>query len=176
MKGFCDSLRTELLHEGSHVRVTMVQLPAVNTPQFNWVKSRLSGRAQPVPPIFQPEVAADAIVWAADHDRPEIYLGWPTVRAIAASKVAPLQVDKYLAAYGVDAQQTDQPEPPDRPHNLWEPQDDLSDAGAHGRFSDEASSSSWQFFLSKHRSAVAAAVCAVVGVALAVTMRQAPGS
>ncbi len=88
IQGFCDSLRTELIHDGSQVRLTMVQMPALNTPQFDWVKSRLPRRAQPVPPIFQPEVAAQAIAWAADDDRRELLVGWPTVEAIVGNKIA----------------------------------------------------------------------------------------
>ncbi|HYS27331.1 MAG TPA: SDR family oxidoreductase [Vicinamibacterales bacterium] len=97
VEGFCDSLRSELLHDRSGVRVTMVQLPALNTPQFDWVKSRLPNRAQPVPPIFQPEVAADAIVWAADHPRREYFVGFPTVEAIVGDRVAAGLADRYLA-------------------------------------------------------------------------------
>src|SRR5438094_1601436 len=100
VEGFCDSLRSELLHDDSAVRVTMVQLPALNTPQFDWVKSRLLGRAQPVPPIFQPEVAADAIVWAAHHDRRELYVGFPTGRAIVGNSLAPGFGERNLAHTG----------------------------------------------------------------------------
>ena len=132
IQGFCDSLRCELIHDGSRVRLTMVQMPALNTPQFGWVKSRLPRRPQPVPPIFQPEVAAEAIVWAADHDRRELYVGWPTVKAIVGDKVAPGLLDHYLARHGVERQMTDEPEDPDRPDNLWEPVP--GDHGAHGRF------------------------------------------
>jgi NAD(P)-dependent dehydrogenase (short-subunit alcohol dehydrogenase family) len=151
VEGFCDSLRTELLHQRSRIRVTMVQLPALNTPQFEWVKSRLPGRPQPVPPIFQPEVAARAIVWAAHHDRREIYLGWPTVQAIVGNKLVPGVADRYLARYGYDAQQTAVAEDPDRPHNLWEPVDRDRDMGTHGRFDDRARSWSWAFALDRHR-------------------------
>jgi NAD(P)-dependent dehydrogenase (short-subunit alcohol dehydrogenase family) len=161
IEGFCDSLRAELLHERSGVRVTMVQLPALNTPQFDWVKSRLGARAQPVPPVFQPEVAADAIVWASDRDEPEVYLGWPTVRAVAVNKLVPRLVDRYLARVGYRSQQTGQPEDPDRPHNLRQPLDDRDDAGAHGRFDAHAHASSWQFALRQHRTAVAVAAGAL---------------
>jgi NAD(P)-dependent dehydrogenase (short-subunit alcohol dehydrogenase family) len=167
IEGFCDSLRTELLHERSRIRVTMVQLPAINTPQFNWVKSRLRGRAQPVPPIFQPEVAADAILWAADHHRAEIYLGWPTVKAIVANKILPQRVDKYLATHGYDSQQANEPESENRPHNLYTPLDDAEDAGAHGRFDDQARDFSWQFLFSRYRTPIALAALTLAGVALA---------
>src|SRR5262249_50312901 len=97
LQGFLESLRTELLHEGSNVRVTMVQLPALNTPQFTWSRAKLPHSPQPVPPIFQPEVAADAIVWAASHPRREVMVGWPTVKAIVGNAVAPSVADRYLA-------------------------------------------------------------------------------
>jgi NAD(P)-dependent dehydrogenase (short-subunit alcohol dehydrogenase family) len=170
VQGFCDSLRTELLHDNSHVRLTMVQLPALNTPQFDWVKSRLAGRGQPVPPIFQPEVAADAIVWASTQDRREVYVGSPTVLAIIGNKVAPAVGDWYLARQGYDAQQTNEPEDPDRPHNLWTPVDDDRDYGAHGRFDARARPASWQLWATQHRGGLAAAAfVAAVGMAAAVT-------
>jgi NAD(P)-dependent dehydrogenase (short-subunit alcohol dehydrogenase family) len=101
VQGFCDSLRAELLHDGSRVTLTMVQLPALNTPQFGWVKSRLPNRAQPVPPIFQPEVAADAIVWAADSGRREVWVGLPTVKAIVGDRVAPGPAGSFSRSDGV---------------------------------------------------------------------------
>ncbi|HEV2764676.1 MAG TPA: SDR family oxidoreductase, partial [Pyrinomonadaceae bacterium] len=109
IQGFVDSLRCELIHDGSNVRVTMVQLPAMNTPQFSWVKSRLPNRPQPVPPIYQPEVGAEAVLFAARNDRREMYVGYPTVEAIVGDKVAPAFADKYLAKNAYDAQQTDEP-------------------------------------------------------------------
>jgi NAD(P)-dependent dehydrogenase (short-subunit alcohol dehydrogenase family) len=167
LQGFCDSLRCELLHDRSAVRLTMVQLPAMNTPQFDWVKSRLPRRAQPVPPIFQPEVAADAIVWASEHDRREIYVGGPTVTAIVGNKVAPGFADWYLSRTGFDSQQTDQPERPGRPDNLFHPVDDDRDFGPHGRFGQQAHPRSWQTWLTERRRPMAAA--AIVGVALALS-------
>ncbi len=149
IQGFTDSLRTELLHDGSNVRVTMVQLPALNTPQFNWVKSRLPRRPQPVSPIFQPEVAAEAIVWAAHHNRREVYVGISTVQAIVGDKMAPGLLDRYLARNGFEAQQTDEADDPDRPHNLWEPLP--GDHGAHGRFDHRASDYSLQLWATMHR-------------------------
>src|SRR5262249_7764542 len=119
--GFTESLRTELLHEKSAVRVTMVQMPALNTPQFDWSKSRMPRRAQPVPPIFQPEVAADAIVWAAEHAPRELKVGLPTLVAVLGERVAPAIGDWYLARSGYRSQMTDEPEDPERPHNLWHP-------------------------------------------------------
>ncbi|MEW6332704.1 MAG: SDR family oxidoreductase [Thermodesulfobacteriota bacterium] len=149
IQGFTDSLRTELLHDRSNVRVTMVQMPALNTPQFGWVKSRLPRRAQPVPPIFQPEVAASAVVWAAYNDRRELYVGFPTVKTIVGNKIAPWYADRVLARSGYDSQQHDGPDDPDRPHNLWEPL--KGDHGAHGGFDDRARPRSLQLWLTTHR-------------------------
>jgi NAD(P)-dependent dehydrogenase (short-subunit alcohol dehydrogenase family) len=167
LQGFCDSLRCELLHDTSAVRLTMVQLPAMNTPQFEWVKSRLPRRAQPVPPIYQPEVAADAIVWASEHDRREIFVGGPTVAAIVGNKLAPGVADWYLARTGFDSQQTDEPERPGRPDNLFQPADDQRDFGPHGRFAAQAHPRSWQTWLTERRREIAAA--AMVGAAIALS-------
>jgi NAD(P)-dependent dehydrogenase (short-subunit alcohol dehydrogenase family) len=156
IQGFTESLRCELLHDGSNVRVTMVQLPALNTPQFGWVKSRLPRNAQPVPPIFQPEVAADAIVHAVHHYRPEWYVGWSTVQAIIGNKIAPTLADWYLARTGYEAQQHDGSADPDRPHNLWESVS--GNHGAHGDFGDQARSSSLQVCLDRHRGWILAGV------------------
>jgi NAD(P)-dependent dehydrogenase (short-subunit alcohol dehydrogenase family) len=166
MEGFCDSLRAELLHDDSAVEITMVHLPALNTPQFDWVKSRLPRRAKPVPPIFQPEVAADAILWAAEHPRREYFVGLPTVEAIVGDRVAPGLADRYLARHGYDAQQTSEPEDPQRLHNLWSPVDDSRDFGAHGRFDAAARSSSLELVVSKHHRAFAAAGLAIAAAAL----------
>jgi len=141
--GFFASLRTELLHDGSNVKTTMVQMPALNTPQFGWVKSRLPRKAQPVPPIFQPEVAARAIYYAAHHpERREYYVGFSTVKAIFGNKIAPSFADRYLARDGYDSQQHDGPENPNRPNNLLEPVS--GDHGAHGAFDERASSFSME--------------------------------
>jgi hypothetical protein len=158
LQGFCDSLRCELLHDNSHVHLTHVHLPAINTPQFGWVKSRLPGRPQPVPPIFQPEVAAEAIVWAAGHRRREVWVGAPTVTAIAGNRAAPWLADRYLASNGYEAQQQEVPDDPERPHNLWEPLP--GDAGAHGEFDDRAKSFSLQSWANLHRGALALAAAA----------------
>src|SRR5438445_3151421 len=117
VQGFCDSLRCELIHDNSNVKVTMLQMPALNTPQFRWVKSRLPRKAQPVGPIFQPEVAAEAIVWAAYSDRREINVGWPTTKAIIGNNIAPGYADRYLARNGYEAQMIDEPEDQNRPAN-----------------------------------------------------------
>ena len=150
IQGFCDSLRCELLHDKSGVRLTMVQLPALNTPQFGWVKSRLPRKAQPVPPIFQPEVAAEAIYFAAHNPRREFYIGLPSVKAIVANKIAPGLLDHYLARTGYDSQQYDGPEDPNRPDNLWQPVP--GDHGAHGAFDARASNWSPQLWTSEHRT------------------------
>ena len=140
IQGFSESLRCELLHDGSNVHVSMVQLPAMNTPQFDWVKSRLPRKAQPVPPIYAPEIAADAIVWAASHRRREMSVGAVTTGVIWANKLAAGLGDRYLARTGFDSQQTNEPADPDRPNNLWHPLP--GDHGPHGRFGDRTSHSS----------------------------------
>jgi NAD(P)-dependent dehydrogenase (short-subunit alcohol dehydrogenase family) len=148
--GFFASLRTELLHDGSNVKTTMVQMPALNTPQFGWVKSRLPRKAQPVPPIFQPEVAARAIYHAAhDPDRREYYVGFSTVKAIFGNKLVPGFADHYLARTGYDSQQHDGAEDPNRPNNLWHPVP--GDHGAHGAFDERASSHSIELWLEMNR-------------------------
>ena len=159
VQGFCDSLWCELLHDNSKVKVTMVHMPALNTPQFGWVKSRLPRKAQPVPPIFQPEVAAEAIYFAAHNPRREFYVGLPTVKAIVADKIAPGLLDRYLARTGYDSQQYDGAEDPNRPHNLW--QAVPGDHGAHGAFDARASSWSPQLWTSEHRGWVATGLVAL---------------
>jgi NAD(P)-dependent dehydrogenase (short-subunit alcohol dehydrogenase family) len=149
IKGFTDSLRSELIHDGSRVRVTMVQLPALNTPQFRWIKTRMPRHPQPVPPIYQPEVAADAILWAAHHDRRELHVGLSTAVVIFANKIVPGFGDWYLAKTGYDAQQTSEPVDPNRPHNLWTPVP--GDHGAHGPFDSRASSRSSELWATTHR-------------------------
>jgi NAD(P)-dependent dehydrogenase (short-subunit alcohol dehydrogenase family) len=149
LQGFMDSLRSELLHDGSQVRVSMVHLPAMNTPHFSWAKSRMPRKAQPVPPIYQPEIGAEAVHWAAHHDRRELWVGMTTVAAILADRLAPAALDRYLAASGYDSQQTQEPEPPDRPDNLWEPV--AGDRGAHGSFGDRAITRSPQLWAATHR-------------------------
>ncbi|MGN6717145.1 MAG: SDR family oxidoreductase [Candidatus Binatia bacterium] len=155
IQGFMDSLRCELLHDHSNGRVTMVQMPALNTPQFSWVKSRLPNKPQPVPPIYQPEVAAEAILWATDHDRPELYVGWPTVEAIVGNKVVPHLADDYLARTGYQSQQTNEPEDKNRQNNLWEPLP--GDHGAHGEFGQRAHRYSVQLWAATHRGWLASA-------------------
>jgi NAD(P)-dependent dehydrogenase (short-subunit alcohol dehydrogenase family) len=155
VQGFVDSLRCELLHDKSAVRVTMVQMPALNTPQFSWVKSRLPRKPQPVPPIFQPELAAEAIALAARENRPEMYVGWPTVKAIVGNKIAPRFADWYLSRMGYDAQQTEEPVQPARKDNLWDTVP--GDHGAHGEFDSRSSDCSGQFWMIKNRAWLALA-------------------
>jgi len=159
VQGFCDSLWCELLHDNSNVKVTMVQMPALNTPQFGWVKSRLPRKAQPVPPIFQPEIAAEAIYFAAHNPRREFYVGMPTAGAIIANKFAPGLLDHYLARTGYDSQQYDGKEDPNRPDNLWQPLP--GDHGAHGAFDARARSWSPQLWTNEHRSWIATGVLAL---------------
>lgn len=170
IQGFCDSLRSELLHDKSSVEVCTVQLPALNTPQFSWVKSRLPNKAQPVPPIFQPEVAADAIVFVSHHPRREMYVGWPTVKAVVGNKLVPGFLDHYLARTGYSAQQTDEPEDPKRPHNLWRALP--GDRGAHGSFDHRADSFSPQLWASKHRGWLALAAGLTLATGFAIARKQ----
>jgi len=149
IRGFTDSVRTELLRRNSRVHITMVQMPALNTPQFDWCETRLPNGPQPVPPIFQPEVAAEAIFYAAHHRRREMYVGRSTVKAIVANKVFPSILDRYLAKTGYRSQQTDEPVPPHRPSNLFHPL--RGDPGAHGGFDNRAQSISPQLWANTHR-------------------------
>jgi short-subunit dehydrogenase len=170
--GFTDALRCELLHDHSQVRLTAVHLPALNTPQFSWVRARLPRKPQPVPPIFQPEVAAAAILWAAEHDRREVLVGWPTVKAVWGQKVIPGLLDRYLAATGYDAQQYDGVVAPSRPDNLWAPVP--GDFAAHGEFDARARERSSQFWVTTHRRglALAAAGVGALGAAVAALVRR----
>jgi NAD(P)-dependent dehydrogenase (short-subunit alcohol dehydrogenase family) len=170
IQGFNDSLRSELIHDKSNVRVTMVQLPAMNTPQFSWVKSRLPRTPQPVPPIYQPEIGADAVLFAAHHDRREMYVGYPTVEAIIGDKIAPGFADWYLARNGYDAQQTDELVKSDRRDNLWEPVP--GDHGAHGTFGDCATASSPQLWFSKNRNWVMIAAGGLFGLVVGALIKR----
>jgi hypothetical protein len=153
----------------------MVQMPALNTPQFDWVKSRLPRKPQPVPPIYQPEVAADAIVHAAHHDRREWYVGLSTAVVITGNKVAPGLGDWYLAQQGYGAQQYDGPADPNRPNNLDRPVDDDRDFGAHGDFDDRARPFSWQLWADQNRDWLALAGLGVVGLLCAGRFLGRPG-
>ena len=168
IQGFNEALRCELLHDRSRVRVTMVQMPAVNTPQFDWVLSRLPHHAQPVPPIYQPELAARAIVYAADHPRRrEYWVGGSTAGTLLANAVAPGLLDRYLARTGFASQQTDQPRPADQPANLWEPADGATgrDFGTHGAFDDRSTPRSAQLWASQHHGLLGAAGAALGALA-----------
>lgn len=165
LRGFTESLRTELMHDKSNVKVTIVHLPALNTPQFDWVKSRMRYKAQPVPPIFQPEIAADAIVWASRHPRREVLVGYPTVKTVMGNKIAPWYADRVAARRGYVQQQTNEPENRHRQHNLWEPVE--GDYGAHGRFDERAKPFSMQHWLNKYRLSLAGSA-AIGGAALAI--------
>ncbi|HEY9516953.1 MAG TPA: SDR family oxidoreductase, partial [Gemmatimonadaceae bacterium] len=170
--GFSASLRTELIHERSNVRVTLVHMPALNTPQFSWVKSRLPRKPQPVPPIFEPEVGADAVAWAARNDcGREISVGWPSIEAVYGNKLVPGYADRYLAKTGYASQQTDEPADPDRPYNLWEPLP--GDHGAHGRFDSRAHPFSIELWLRTHRELAAVVGAGIAGALLGVLPRRA---
>jgi NAD(P)-dependent dehydrogenase (short-subunit alcohol dehydrogenase family) len=169
INGFTSSLRCELLHEGSNVKVTVVQLPAVNTPQFTWVKSRLPRHPQPVPPIYQPEVAAGGIAFAADHPgRRNYWVGGSTAATILANRIAPQLLDRYLARTGFGSQQTDQPADQDNiGGNLWAPADgpDGHDFGAEGEFTDRARNRSMHTWCSHHVWPIAAALTGAAALA-----------
>jgi NAD(P)-dependent dehydrogenase (short-subunit alcohol dehydrogenase family) len=163
--GFHESLLSELLHDGSHVRTTMVQMPAMNTPQFDWAKSRLPRQTQPVPPIFQPEVGADAVHHAVRHDvGRELLVAWPTVKAVYGEKLVPAYIDRRLGRQGYGSEQTELPADPARPDNLWGPVP--GSYGAHGRFDDRSKDFSVELWLAKHRPWLQLAGAAVAGVAL----------
>ena len=176
--GFTDSIRSELIHDKSAVHITAVMLPAMNTPQFSWCRTRLPLHPQPVPPIFQPEVAARAIVWAAKHKRRDVYVGFPTVKAIYGNELAPSFADRYLAKNGYSGQQTSEPVSPDRPDNLLEPVEDGNYA-AHGIFGDRAMTFSVQssinlesMTLIGYRGLVASATVILAGLLFAALRRR----
>jgi NAD(P)-dependent dehydrogenase (short-subunit alcohol dehydrogenase family) len=158
IEGFTESIRTELLHEHSRIRITMVQMPALNTPQFDWVLARLPRGPRPVPPIYQPEIGAEAVVHAALHPRREIWVGGSTIATILANRIAPGLVDRYLGRTGYDAQQTDDARDPDQPVNLW--QAVPGDHGSHGGFDRIAHDSSPALWVSRHRRWLVAGVVA----------------
>lgn len=166
IRGFTDSIRTELLHDKSKVRITMVQLPGVNTTQFNWCRSKLPEHPMPVPPIYQPEVPAEAIYWAAQHHRREVWVGYSTVVAILGTKLSPSLGDRYLAKTAFDGQQAhDMPVGADRPDNLFAPVQNK--AATHGIFDDHAKRRSPQLWVATHRPALAGALAAVAGATVA---------
>ena len=165
IRGFTDSLRSEIFHDGLDIQLTAVDLPAINTPQFDWALNKMGVKAQPVAPIYQPEVAARAILFAATHRRREIWLGFSTVKTILANRCAPGLLDRYLAKVGYSGQLTREPLPAEAPANLFEPVP--GDYGAHGRFDAKARSVSWEMFTDRHRDALfLAGVAAVALLAL----------
>ncbi|OIJ97628.1 short-chain dehydrogenase [Streptomyces sp. MUSC 14] len=174
VQGWNEAVRCELLHRHSGVSVTMVQLPALNTPQFDWSLNRMPHRTQPVPPIYQPELAARAVVYAAGHPRRrEYWVGASTVGTLLANAVAPGLLDRCLARTGYDSQMTDEPKPPGSRDNLWQPLDGIDgrDFGAHGRFDEQAASHAAQPWASHHHATLASAGVAVVAAAMAVRHR-----
>ncbi|HET9651927.1 MAG TPA: SDR family oxidoreductase, partial [Usitatibacter sp.] len=170
IRGFTDSLRSELLHRGSRVHLTMVQLSAFNTPQFDWGRTCLAKQPQPVPPIFQPEVAAEGIFYAATHRRRELWVGWPAAKAILANKFLPGLLDRILARRGYDGQHTDEPLPPGRRDNLYAPVP--GDHGAHGRFDARAKPVSTQLWLSTHRTLLALGAVALLAAGTLASRRR----
>ena len=176
VRGFTDSLRSELIHDHSKVHITMVQLPAVNTPQFAWARSRLPQEAQPVPPIYQPEIPAEAIYWAAHHRRRELYVGAPAVKAIEGTKIIPGLLDQYLAKVGYSGQQTGQPRKTDKPDNLWQPVDEETDFGAHGAFDERARAFSPELWATQNRGVVGALAAGVVGVGVGLGLARRRGN
>lgn len=165
LRGFTDSLRSELHHDKSKVHLTMVQLSAFNTPQFDWGRTCFERQPQPVPPIFQPELAAEAIVWAATHRRRELWVGFPAVKAILATHIMPGFLDRLLASRAYEGQLTDEPNPPERRDNLHAPVPE--DRGAHGRFDRQARSTSWHYRMTIHRGAIAAGGVLILAAAVA---------
>ncbi|RDV14985.1 SDR family NAD(P)-dependent oxidoreductase [Pontibacter diazotrophicus] len=170
IQGFYDSLRTELMHDKSNVKITMVQLPAMNTTQFGFVKTRLPNKPRPMGTIYQPEVAAEVIAYAAEHERREYRVGYSTLEAIIGNKIAPWYADFVLANNAIEGQQTEEPEDPNRDHNLWDPIP--GDHGAHGSFDDQATYSSPQVWLSLHRDSILKGALALGGVVLGGLLAQ----
>jgi NADP-dependent 3-hydroxy acid dehydrogenase YdfG len=164
IRGFTDSVRVELMHDKSNVHLTMVQLPAVNTTQFNWCRSKMPDHPQPVPPIYQPEIPAEAVYWASQHHRREVWVGASAVLAILGNRVAPSIADRYLARTGFKGQQIqDKPVSPERPDNLFQPQPQL--AATHGIFDDQAKTRSPQMWMATHRPAMFGALVALAAAA-----------
>lgn len=179
IRGFTDSIRCELVHQKSNVHITMVQMPALNTPQFTWCKSKLPRTPQPVPPIYQPEVAARAIYWAAHHHPRELWVGMPTVEAIVGQKIVPGLLDRYLGKTGYSGQQYNGAPDPDRKDNLWQPLP--GDYGAHGDFDKRSRSNSKELWAATHGSwllaglGIAGAVCGILAANAAANSRAQNG-
>jgi len=166
IKGFTEGLRCELMHEGSNVHITIVEMPGLNTPQFDWCKSHLPKRAQPVAPVYQPEVGARAIYWAAHHRRRQLYVGISSLLTIWGNKVAPGLMDRYMARNAVGGQQTSEDEIPNRADNLWHPVE--GDPGARGRFTHHAHNNSLQLQMTTHRREIGlvAGAAVLLGIAM----------
>ena len=173
IQGFYESLRSELIHEGSDIKLAMVHLPGLNTPQFGWVRLRgLDRHPQPVAPIFQPEVAAKAIVHAAEHPRRQLFVGLPTYYTILGNWFAPALQDWYLARTAVGGQLSDRPTAPERPDYLFEPVDEEEDHGSHGIFDDQAKDRSIALELTLRRRAIAIGALAAISAAAAALVRR----
>ena len=172
VEGFFDSLRCELLHDKSDIKLSIVQLPALNTTQFGWVKTTLPNKPKPMGKVYQPEVAARAVVYAALEGRREYYVGFPTFQSVIGNKIAPGLLDRYLASTGVEGQQTNIPLPPGRKDNLWEPVP--GDQGTYGEFGADAKNNSFSWWISTHRALVTGAVIAATALVSALIANDHP--
>ena len=169
--GFTDAVRTELIHDGSHVRITVVQMPALNTPQFSWCKSNMPRKSQPVPPIFQPEVGAEAVYWAAHQRHREVFVGWPTARAIWAQRLVPGLLDHLAARLAWDGQMYDGAVDPSQAFDLYEPVP--GHQSAHGSFDSRAQTHSWELQLTMQASRIATTLSSVAASAVNLATRTA---
>ncbi len=167
IQGFTEALRSELIHNKSNVQLTMVQLPAVNTPQFTWGRNKLPRKAQPVPPIYQPELVAEAVYWAAHRKKRQLYIGGSTLIVIMGNKFFAKFGDWYLAKTGYDSQMRPDPRDPEQPNNLFNPVDSTQDYGAHGAFDDRSTNRSYELWAAEHKGIVAGALAGVGGLAAA---------
>jgi len=164
IQGFTESVRSELIHDKSKVRVSVVNMPALNTTQFVWTKNKMPKRARPTGTIYQPEIAADAILFAAEHNRREIMVGYTTVEATLGEKIIPGALDHYLAKAAWEGSLVDEPADPDQPDNFWKPV--TEDKGAHGPFDTQAQNFSPQLWAVKHKPAVVGGLIAGAGLAV----------
>lgn len=173
VRGFTDALRSELMHDGVNVHLAMVHLPAINTPQFDWALNKMAVRPQPVPPIFQPEVAAEAILFAAKHRRREVWVGMPVVKTIVANRLWPGLLDRVLVRRGYEGQLTREPRPADTPSNLFAAVP--GPFAEHGRFDARARGASTEFMLSRHRDAIVAVAAVTMGALALLGLRYSDG-
>jgi len=167
IQGFTESVRSELEHTKSRVWITMLQLPAVNTPQFTWGRNKMPRKAQPVPPIYEPELIGQAAYWAAHHRKRQMYLGGSTAIVVNANKFFPGLGDRYLALTGYGSQMRDEPRDPNQPDNLFAPVDEDKDYGAHGAFDDRSISRSYEMWASEHLPLVLTGLAAGLSAAIA---------